>query len=375
MNEVVYTGIDIGSKNIKIMSLSFNRETNKTKILYKNSFLSQGVNDGYISNSELFTNSFAESLKKYKKETSIDIKEAVFTIDSFGLKSKTIKIIHNTVNQHVISEIDINEISRKINIIAKKNIPGEIIDSRLIKYKVNNYEYFSSVEDLQSKKVEAEYIFIYAPTNHISTLEKIATSQDISIAGIVSGNVISGEINLEKEDKDLGVLNVDIGADKTSFSLWEGSKLIFLDSFNFGSDDVTKKISLDRKISFSEAEALKRNFKNDKKIEKLIRLSSKEIVEKIKFTLIELEKHELLPAGVVLFGGGAKNDIVRNEFKNTLSLPVKKYSKNILDSNTDYHAVYASLIYQIMEEKDGSLLTFKSLLNPIKKIFSKIKLG
>ena len=375
MNETIYTGIDIGSKNIKIMSLSFNRETNKTKILYKNSFPSAGVSDGYISNSELFIQSFAESLKKCKKETSIDIKEAIFTIDSFGLKSKTIKIIHNTVNQHVISEIDIDEITRKINIIAKKNIPGEIIDSRLIKYKVNNYEYFSSVEELQSKKVEAEYIFIYAPANHISTLEKVATSQDISITGIVSGNIISGEINLEKEDKNLGVLNVDIGADKTSFSLWEDSKLIFLDSFNFGSDDITKKISLEKKISFSEAESLKRNFKDDKKIEKLIRLSSKEIVEKIKFILVELGKHELLPAGVVLFGGGAKNDIVRGEFKNILSLPVKKYSKNILDSDTDYHAVYAALIHQIMEEKNESLFTFKSFINPLKKIFSKIKLG
>ncbi len=373
MNKVIYSGIDIGSKNIKIMSISYNKETNKTKIIYKNSFPSQGVNDGYISDLELFNQSFSDALKKNKRETKENIKDAIFSIDSFGLKSKIIKITHGTLNQNSVSETDINEIERKINILAKKNISGEIIDSKLVKYKINNYEYFSSIEGLAGKRIESEYIFIYIPNNHLSNLEKSATSNDISIINIYSGNIISGEINLEKEDKKLGVLNIDIGADKTSFSIWEDSKLIFLDSINYGSDDITKKISLEKKISFTEAETLKRNFKSDKKIEKIIRESTKEIGGVIKKSLIELDK-ELLPAGAIIYGGGSKNEIVRESFKEVLNLPIKKYSKNILDSNTDYHSLYAALIHQIIEEKDNSFIKFNFSLKPLKKIWDKIKL-
>lgn len=367
MNEVVYKGIDIGSKNIKIMFLSYNKETNKTKIIYKNSFPSQGVDNGYISNLELFNQSLNDALKKNKKETGRDIKDAVFTIDSFGLKSKSININHSVLNQNTISNVDIDEIERKINIIARKNISGEILDLRLVKYKINNYEYFSSIEGLGGKKVEAEYIAIHLPSNHFSNLEKAATSNDVSIININSGNIVSGEINLDTEDKKLGVLNIDMGADKTSFSIWEDNKLIFLDSINYGSDDITKNISLEYKISFSEAENLKKNFKEDKKIEKIIKNSVKDIAKKIKEYLKELDK-ELLPSGAVIYGGGAKNELVIKTFKEILNLPVKKYSKNILDSSTDYHSLYAALVSEFLNDKKDSLIKINFSLKPLKNL-------
>jgi cell division protein FtsA len=219
MNESIYTAIDIGSKNIKIISIFYDQELNKTKILHKNSYTTRGITDGYISNPELFHQSFSEALLKYKKETGITVKEAVFTISSSALKAKTLKINHQTVNQSTITDVDVNEIKRKINLFAEKNIPGKILDSKLINYKINNYKYFSEIEGMESKKIEAEYIFIFLPQNHLSTLEKILLKNDISILNIFSANVVSAEINIEKEDRDLGVLNIDMGADITSFSI------------------------------------------------------------------------------------------------------------------------------------------------------------
>lgn len=373
-NYSVYTGIDIGSKNLKIMSIEFDPETNKTKILHKNSYLSRGVSDGYISNPDLFHQSFSEALKKYKKETEIKIDEAIFTIDSFGLKSKTLKINHNTVNQSNITEVDINEIERKINLFAEKNIQGKILDSKLIKYKINNYDYFSDIEGLQSKKVEAEYIFIYLPNNHLTTLEKILMKNDISMIDLLSGNIISSEINLEKDDKNLGVLNIDIGADTTSLSIWENNKLIFLDSISYGSDDITKKISLENKVPFSEAESLKKNSQTNKKIEKIIKTSFKDLAKKIKTILIDLKKDQLLPAGAIIYGGGAKSEITREVLKNELSIPIKKYLRNISDSSTDYHNIYAGLISHILNEKDRSFFKLPSIRKNLGKLFSKFSL-
>ncbi|EFK95316.1 Cell division protein ftsA [sediment metagenome] len=219
MNNSIYTGIDIGSKNLKFMSISYNLENDTTKILYKKSYSSKGITDGYISNPDLFNQIFLSAIKNYKKETGISIDDVILTIDSCGLKSQTLKITHNVVNQSYITEVDIDEIKRKINIIAHREIKGEIIESKLIKYTINDYEYFSDTEGLQSKKIEAEFIFIFLPKNHISILEKILIKNDISLLDLKSGNLVSAEINLEKEDKNLGIINIDIGSDKTSLSV------------------------------------------------------------------------------------------------------------------------------------------------------------
>lgn len=372
MDRTIYTGIDIGSKNLKIMSIEFIPESNKTRILHKESYLSNGVTDGYISNPDLFNQSLADALKKYKRDTKIKIDEVIVSIDSLDLKSKILKITHDIANQSKITDLDTNEIERKIFLHAEKNIQGEILDSRLIKYKINNFDYYSDIEGLSAKKISAEYIFTYLPSNHLITLEKVLTKNDISIVDLFSGNSISSEMNLEKNDKDLGVISIDIGADITSISIWENSKLIFLNSINYGSDDITKKISLENKISFSEAESLKKNPKN-KKIEKIIKDSFKELSQKIKIILIDLEKDELLPAGAILYGGGAKSQFAKEVLRNHLSIPVKKYPKNISDSSTDYHNIYGAIIYNILNNKNENLFKIPSFLNGFKNIFSKFK--
>jgi cell division protein FtsA len=219
MEKIIYTGIDIGSKNLKFMSIEFTPESNKTRVLHKERYPSNGITDGYISNPDLFNQSLIEALKKYKRDTRVNIDEVIISIDSLDLKSKNLKIIHDIANQANITDLDIAEIERKINSHAKKNIQGEIIDSRLVKYKINNYNYYSDIEGLNAKKITAEYLFSYLPVNHITTLEKVLTKNDISILNLFSGNSISSEINLDKNDKNLGVINIDIGADITSISI------------------------------------------------------------------------------------------------------------------------------------------------------------
>ena len=363
MEEIYYHGIDIGSAYIKFITLSLDKEHKKTKIIAKNSYPSLGVSNGYISNLELFNKSFSSALNKFQKETKQKISEAVFSIDSYGTNSKKIKINHQVLNQAEISDVDITEIERKINLLAKKNIQGKIIYSSLVKYKINNYEYYSNIEGLAAKKIEAEYIFVYLPENHILNLEKIAAKNDISILNFSNGNIEAAKNNLEKEDLNLGVLNIEIGADKTIFSIWENGNLNYLESLNYGSNDISKKISFDKKISFNEAEKLKRN--NDQSIQKIIEEESQNLAKKIKDEILEQEK--ILPAGAVIYGGGAKNDILKVNFREILSMPIKKYSKNISDSNTDYQNIYSSLISFIKNEEKEKIFDFSKILRFFKK--------
>ena len=73
---------------------------------------------------------------------------------------------------------------------------------------------------MKAKSFEVEYLFITIPENHINNLEKVFEKEDILILNpIFIGNKSSAEINAEREDKNLGFLNIDFGAKLTSLSI------------------------------------------------------------------------------------------------------------------------------------------------------------
>jgi cell division ATPase FtsA len=147
-----------------------------------------------------------------------------------------------------------------------------------------------------------------------------------------------------------------------------------LDNFKIGNNDIIKKISLEKKIAFNEAELLLKSNKNnfDKKIQKIIFDYSNRISEKIKNSLEDLKIEELLPSGIVLYGGGSKNEELKEGIKNLLSLPIANYTKNISDQNTDYYNNYAVIINNIKKEKKSGNF---NLIKFIKNIFKKFKIG
>jgi cell division protein FtsA len=219
MNETLYSGIDIGSQNIKIMTISYNEEQKSTKIISKKTYQSRGVSLGYIDNPELFFNSLKQAIDKYKTDTKLDINEVILTISLSGLKSENIKIIHQVINQDSISEIDIIEIERK----AKQSVNlsnKHLLDLRLFNYKIQDYTYYSKdIIGLNAKKLEANYTALLGPTNFFTIFEKTFEKLNIIILKIESGNIISAENNVNYNDRDLGFLNIDIGAEITTYSI------------------------------------------------------------------------------------------------------------------------------------------------------------
>ncbi len=374
MTTKLYTALDIGSKNLKFLSLAYDTENKSTKIIYKKAYPTQGVKQGYISNPELFDKALTEAIIRFKKETGSSIKEIILSLNSTGLISETIKINHQTVNQENISEVDLMEIERKILKHAEKHIEGEIILHKPIKFSLKDYDYYSDVEGLDAKKFSAEYIFVHLPKNHLNILEKIFEKRDIFIkTPIFSGNLASAEINAEKEDKNLGFLNIDLGSELTTISVWENNRIIFLENLKLGGKNITKKIAQEEKISFEDAEILKKENKN-KKIKKIIQKELKILAQKIKKILEERDLYGLLPAGIIVYGGGSKFEELEEIFRNELEMPVKRYSKDISDADTDFYNPYGIIYKTILGEQKKNKFNFSKIKNKIKNIFAKVKI-
>lgn len=163
------------------------------------------------------------------------------------------------------------------------------------------------------------------------------------------GPLASSQSVLSKNQRDLGVALVDIGADVTSLAVYEEGKLLHVASVPMGAANVTNDVAIGLKISIAAAEAVKCSFgyalakdvpareaidlqKMDARakgaaprrfVAEIIEARMAEIFEFVAGELKKIKKDGLLPAGVVLVGGGAKLAGVTDLARQELRLPVQ----------------------------------------------------
>jgi cell division protein FtsA len=94
-----------------------------------------------------------------------------------------------------------------------------------------------------------------------------------------------------------------------------------------GSNDVTNDIALGLRIPIEEAERLKvdpgRALNLKKKLDEIVEARLSDILELIETHLKKLNRNGLLPAGIIMVGGGAHIDEIEKLAKQLLKLPAK----------------------------------------------------
>jgi len=98
--------------------------------------------------------------------------------------------------------------------------------------------------------------------------------------------------------------------------------------FPVGSDDITNDIALGLKISPEEAENVKlgsdrRLTYSKKKLDEIVKARLSDCFELIEIHLKSIGRNGLLPAGVIIAGGGAAASEIKSMAENSLKLPAQ----------------------------------------------------
>jgi cell division protein FtsA len=159
--------------------------------------------------------------------------------------------------------------------------------------------------------------------------------------------------------------------------------------FPVGSGDVTNDIALGFKVSLEEAERIKISRPESlpyprKKIEEIVRARLEDIFDLLQSHLKKISKAGLLPAGIMITGGGAQNPYVEEIAKNILKLSAKKVGikfegdSKISLPNGVWAAAYGLTIIGMSNGGegrsglDGILRRKSNIFRNIKRLFGKI---
>jgi len=196
-------------------------------------------------------------------------------------------------------------------------------------------------------RLEVETHIITGATPAIKNLHRSIYQAGINIEGQVLVPLAAARAVLTKRQKELGVALVDIGGGTTGIAVFEEGDVLYSSILPVGSGHVTNDLAIGLRTSVDVAEKIKLKYVNAhpgkgsageklrieeldgdeavvprKELTRIAGARLDEIFQMVGEELKKVGKSGMLPAGLVLTGGGAKMPGIEDFAKQTLGLPV-----------------------------------------------------
>ncbi|MFA6520487.1 MAG: cell division protein FtsA [Candidatus Paceibacterota bacterium] len=318
-------GIDVGSQTTRVVVGEFLKGEKNPKIIGAGETPTLGMRHGYVTNSDLAATSIKTAVEQAEKSSGIKIKKAFISISSTSLRGEMSggETIVSKADGEVTS-LDINKALQdcedNLNIGNKK-----VIHVYPVSFRLDGKEVEGRMEGMRGTKIEAKALFITYSIVHLEDLLGAIAEAGVETLDVIASPVAISNIALTEKQKIVGVALVDIGAEKTTLSVFEDGKLISMNTYSIGGTEVTNDIALGFKITLDKADALKLGNATEefskKKLDEIIEARLCDIFESIENSLKKMKRSELLPAGVVFVGGGSSTPGLIELSKSELKLP------------------------------------------------------
>ena len=312
--------LDLGNGYIKWVLFLEDYDGKKT-IVAKELVKSKWIKKGKILDSSSLINSISNVLDHLSAKVDSPIDEVIVGLSHPHMKIKKLST-HKRLTNLEITEKEVNGLLEAISQEADE-LNYEILKVMPIKWIIDDTHITKNPVGMEWRKLELVANVFMIPTATYKDLEKIFDELEIDIIDIIPNVLWAEEGSLDAETKDLWCVLIDIGANQTSYVIYEEWVNLGYGIIPIGGEEITKDISIGLKIDFLQAEQIKKEEweiilnKSDANIEnsEIDKLFLSEIIEArlaediykpIFQKMEELWVAGKLPGGVLLVGWWSK---------------------------------------------------------------------
>ena len=414
--------IDLGTDKCVSLIASATPDIKDMQVLGVAAVPSRGMRKSQIVDLEDVLETITESLDAAERMAGCEAKSVTVSISGTHIASQNSKGVVAVASP--TQEITQDDVSRVLEAARAVSLPSarEIIHVVPRDFAVDSQAGIKDPVGMTGIRLESEAHIITGQTTSLRNMAKIVQDLGLQLDGFVFSGLAASEVMLSETEKELGVLLVDIGAGSTSVCAYVEGALTYSGVLPIGARHITQDIALGCRISLDSAEKIKlalshdlslqlrpnpgeskEDFKKRQRQEDLLDLqtlgidenqeplSKRTLVEGIMlprmkemFSLIakDLQKQHLMtlvPAGLVLSGGGAETVGIVEVARRTLNLPARVGKpiqlKGLIDDiqKPSYATsigllVYAAKRHRVTPVSAGTGMDFSG-------IFKNIKLG
>ena len=345
----IVTGLDVGTSKVRAVVASFKEGDEKPKIIGVGETLSNGMRKGVVVDIDEVIESIKKVIEQASLSSGVSIQHTYLSIGGNHISIRENKglVAVSRADQEVSEE----DILRVIDSASAISLPPnrEIIHVIPRNFKLDDEEDVQDPLGMTGARIEVDALIIDGLAPYIKNLTKCVSSLGIKIDGLVLNVLAASQAVLSKRQKELGVLVLDLGGGTASMVVYEEGKLLHAHVLPVGSSHITNDIAIGLRTTIDLAERVKLQYglalssevkkketinlseldENEegeiekREVAKIIEARVCEIFDLVNRELKRIGKQKLLPAGIVLVGGGSMLPGIVELAKRELGLPAE----------------------------------------------------
>lgn len=350
MKERILIGLDLGSSHIRVAvgQVCFNADKqNSLNIIGVVEAPSKGISKGCISSLEDAVTSVSNALEQAERLVGVPIQDAYVGIGGTHIGSGQAKGVIGVSRPD--GDIRAEDVARALESARAFINPAnqEILHVLPREFSVDGQGGIKDPIGMQGIRLEAEVQVIQGLLSHIRNITKAVFRTGVDVNELVYAPLAAVETVTQPKFRELGVGVLVIGATTTGLAVYEDGELLYATTLPMGGDHITSDIAIGLRVSLDVAEDIKRvcghavpsevdrrqqidlkDFGADQSevvsvqyISEIIEARVEELYEKVDEQLKKIGRAGLLPAGMMLTGGGAKLPGMVEVAKRVLQLP------------------------------------------------------
>lgn len=381
--DTIYVGLDIGTTKIVVM-VGRKNEYGKLEILGLGKTESVGVSRGQVVNIDKTVQSIKTALEEAEAKTGYKI-----TRVNVGIAGQHIKSIqHHGIKTRNLADTEITQgdIDALIDDMYKlAMLPGEeIIHVIPQEYMVDSESGIREPIGMCGRRLEANFHIITGAIGAINNLIKCVKKAGLEVGELTLEPLASADAVLSQEEKEAGVVLVDIGGGTTDIAIFQDSIIRHTAVIPFGGNIITEDIKEGCTIIKSQAELLKikfgsalsrENSDNEivsipglrgrepkeislKNLAYIIEARMEEIIEHVFYEIRSSGYEKKIIAGIVITGGGAMLKHVSQLFEYVTGMdtrtgfPNEHLAKGAEEVTSPVYATGVGLVLRAMKTHD-----------------------
>ncbi len=327
----IIVGLDIGSTKIACI-VGRRNEYGKVEILGLGRADSLGVNRGVVENIQHTVNSIEKAVSEASQNSGVEIK--VVNVGIAGQHVRSLQHRGNIMRNSIEEEISQNDIDNLVENMYKLALPpGEdIIDVIPQEFIIDGQQGIREPIGMSGNCLEANFHIITGKVAAAKNIKKCVTKAGLEASDMILEPLASSEAVLSEQEKEAGVVLVDIGGGTTDMAIFQEEIIRHTAVIPLGGNVITEDIKEGCSIIKNQAEALKKSFgsalasenKDEeivsipglkgrepkeislKNLAHIIQARMEEIIEHVYYEIKASGYEKKLIAGIVLTGGGSQ---------------------------------------------------------------------
>ena len=407
----IIVGLDVGTTKVcTIVGVKKLSQGAEIEIIGIGNHPSHGLKKGSVVNIDKTIKSIQCSLEEARLMSGANIEKATIGIAGnhiYSFNSTGVVPIKDT-------EITNEDVENVVEAAKAVVIPSdrEILHVIPQEFRVDNTSGIKDPVGMCGVRLEVKVHIVTGTVSLIQNLVKCVEQAGVLTEQIMLQPIASSESVITDEEKEMGVILVDIGGGTTDIAVWKDGSLIHSQIIPVGGNHFTNDLAVGLKVPHAEAERIKINHGSvicssssenshitiqgmqgarsrevsSKLISEILAARADELFDLIKEVIKEKDLNDLIAAGIILTGGGAlvcgMPELAEYNFGRGVRIgyPIPFGGMTNVMKNPKYSTVLGLLKESASTTKfgdeagsvDGSVDIVKKLSNSIKSVFKEI---